>query len=343
MVDVPRQRLDERLVGDAELVVAAPEQDGRSLRVRSERELRRQPCLADPRLTGDEHDAAFTFGRGLPLVDQRGEVLVATHEREAGAGVEAWWQWPCLRGDLWERFPAHPRGGDGFGEALELDRSHALECLDRSRAGDDLDHVGADDPVRLREVAEARGLHDRRTEEVAVVVARVAEADPDPHRERLGVDGMTVAALDLLLDLDAACEGFRGTGERGHAAVAGPLHDFAVVAGYRAGDDRIVLSAQLVGGVVTEATALFGRTDEVGEHDGPRAVPHRHVEKTTRRADVVDMVKAGLVRDVGGRREHLRRVVCVASSGATGVGCAAVGHVDGSSWPGSSSPPHRSR
>ena len=56
VVDEERQRLDERLVRDADLVVAAAVQHQRTVAVRTPRDLAREPCLPDAGLAGEEHE-----------------------------------------------------------------------------------------------------------------------------------------------------------------------------------------------------------------------------------------------------------------------------------------------
>src|SRR5205807_1929978 len=70
--DVVAERLEPRLVGDAELLVAAPVEDGRPVLVRVQRLVAGEARLADPGLAGQEHDAARAAGR---LAPGRGELL----------------------------------------------------------------------------------------------------------------------------------------------------------------------------------------------------------------------------------------------------------------------------
>ena len=56
MVDREPQRLDERLVGNAELLLAAAEQHDRTVVMHLSCELRRETGLADAGLTGEEDE-----------------------------------------------------------------------------------------------------------------------------------------------------------------------------------------------------------------------------------------------------------------------------------------------
>ena len=84
VVDREPQRLDERLVGNPELLLAAAEQHDRTLVMDLSRELRRETGLADAGLTGEEDETGMGIvpGDHLPRRGQLLERVGAAHERE---------------------------------------------------------------------------------------------------------------------------------------------------------------------------------------------------------------------------------------------------------------------
>ena len=81
--DVPAERLDERLIGDQQLLVTAAEQHRRALLVCGVSELARQPRLADPRIAGDHREPSRPTPSVGPPGPQPPKRVLATDERAA--------------------------------------------------------------------------------------------------------------------------------------------------------------------------------------------------------------------------------------------------------------------
>ena len=128
VVDDERERLDERLVGNAQLVVAPAVDDGEPLRVDAARELAGQPCLADARLARHQDHRSLPVDRGAPEREQRVELGVAAHEREPAGGFEPLRERQAAL-DVRTRLPLDAQRGDRRGQALELERSDRREAL----------------------------------------------------------------------------------------------------------------------------------------------------------------------------------------------------------------------
>jgi hypothetical protein len=80
---VGAQRLDEGLKGEADVLVAAPVEDDGAVAVGAPGELPDQARLPDPRLTGDQGDAASTAAGLAPRLADRLELDLATDEGHA--------------------------------------------------------------------------------------------------------------------------------------------------------------------------------------------------------------------------------------------------------------------
>ncbi len=107
--DVVAQRLDERLVGDEGLLVAAARQHRRAPLVRRAGELPRQARLADPGLAREHHDAQAALAHRRPRCLQRSRRIGPADERAAVLARQQWGQWDTLLG---RRLPDHLAGGD---------------------------------------------------------------------------------------------------------------------------------------------------------------------------------------------------------------------------------------
>jgi hypothetical protein len=80
------QRLDPRLVGHREALVAAPVEHERPLAVHGARQFGGEPCLADARLTGD--DRSMRSGDCLgPQLAHASELSIAADQRKLGRDV----------------------------------------------------------------------------------------------------------------------------------------------------------------------------------------------------------------------------------------------------------------
>jgi hypothetical protein len=88
MVDEVAQRLDERLVGNAEVLVAPPGQHRRPFVVHRPGQLGRQTGLADPGFAGHEGEAQLAGRRLLPELPEPGQLAVPADEDAADVGQE---------------------------------------------------------------------------------------------------------------------------------------------------------------------------------------------------------------------------------------------------------------
>ena len=198
MVDREPQRLDERLVGNAELLLAAAEQHDRTLVVDLSRELRRETGLADAGLTGEEDETGMGIVAGdhLPRRGQLLQRLGSTHERELLRRPERGGKrQDGDRADRGERFPPHDARLDRIGQALQRERSDGIELVATASSGE-LPHECRDDDLpAVRRRAQPRRFDHRRAEQVVTLSPRVPGADADAEHDQL-------LAARRLLDLD---------------------------------------------------------------------------------------------------------------------------------------------
>ena len=117
--DVVAQGLYERLIGDQRLLVTAPQQDRRAVRVGGAAELRRQPRLADPRLADQHRDAPASITRVLPVGRQLLERRVAADQRRRPRDHERRRQRDSA---LRRRFPPDLARGQRLGDSLQRQR-----------------------------------------------------------------------------------------------------------------------------------------------------------------------------------------------------------------------------
>src|SRR5207245_8094980 len=84
--DVVAEGLDERLVRQTDLLVAATVKNGRGVPGDADSELGRQPALADAGLTSEPHELyPLVVPRPLPGRGEQGPLSVAADEREVSA------------------------------------------------------------------------------------------------------------------------------------------------------------------------------------------------------------------------------------------------------------------
>ena len=271
------QCLDERLVRDDRVLVAASVEDGAVLLGDDARELAHEAGLADPRLAGDECDAPDPFPRSLPRARETFELARASRELVAAAGKRR----AHRREAAGERVDRLQRGELG---AQPGDRQlvHALRAGDPAQpvqpeidqvevVGQGIAHeccAGAREhdlaPVRRRHQP-ARAVQ-RRAEVVAVALVHLAGVDA--HADRQRSDRTPRLGRERAHRLHGSGDGIRDGRQRGVRTVAGGLEDAARVLLDGIAEDRVVTRQCLPHGV----GMLFPqarRTLDVGaEEDG---------------------------------------------------------------------------
>ena len=273
--EVLAKGFDERHVRQRQFLVAAAEEDACTFGVRGPCKLRRQTCLANPRLAREQDELALAGFRLRPGVAEGSEGRVAPDERRAFAAEERCGQGQCLGTFFDCRFPVHFAGENGFGEALqgegaevgELERASGTDQAARKVGGDNLTTVGA--------VAETLGDNNRSPEVVLLVPDRLAdmEADADMKRSlRLAL----VVAMHALLHRDRGGEGVQGAGEDDHQAIAQALHFLAAMAGDGLTKKPEVRAVEYFGSVIAETVEQLGGADQVGkeQRDDTRRFGH---------------------------------------------------------------------
>src|SRR4029079_5076914 len=91
-----------------------------------------------------------------------------------------------------------------------------------------------------------------------------------------------IATLDALLQRDAGFERVGGAGASTHGAVTGALDELTVMTCQGERDDGVMLLAERVRGVVADAHALLGGTDDVGEEHCPHSASQHSTQATHR-------------------------------------------------------------
>ncbi len=316
-VDDEAQRLDEGLVGDAQLLLAPAEKHHRTVPVHLTGELRRHACLPDAGLAGKHHDPGVGMrpGCGLPSNPELVHLLRAADERDLLGGCERRRQRQVDEGRGVEWSPHNRTGLDRLGQALQGECADALELVPTSRPRECACKRRHQDLTALRGAAQPRRLDHGGAEEIVSLSPRVAGADADPQREGRRVRGR-------LLDRDASADRVSRASERGHVAVAEAFDEQTVVALDRCRDGGIDCCEQHVGLVVTEPAAELRRADDVGEEHGPRATFDHDGGSAVRRSR-----SAAKVASIGARVTRSSRVCAnVASPGpkfAAGMPCSA--------------------
>jgi hypothetical protein len=266
-VDVPAQRLGDRLVGHGQLLVATAPQHDAALLVGEAGQLLDQAGLADAGLTGDQHDPPLPADRLLPGVHQRVPLRDPAGEREHVGQLDGRWQRDadrvrafvvgCRPDDLAHRQRAR--------DALELQLTDRSQLVVGPRPGEHPDHVGGQDLAALGRRAEPGRLHHRRAEPVVVFEGGLAGAEPHPHLQRPSVE--PALAGHGLLHGHRALDRVGGAAVAGHHRITDRL-DLGPAGGRDGRAQELEVGApHLVGGVVAELLAKLGRSDQIGEQD----------------------------------------------------------------------------
>jgi hypothetical protein len=118
------QRLDERLVGHTEVLIAAPGQHHGPFVMNRTCEFGRQPRLAHPRLAGHQRHPQLASRCFLPQLPQPCKLAVPPDEDPPDVGQEGWQRDRGLR----ERLPTDLDGRDRLGQPLQVQAANGREA-----------------------------------------------------------------------------------------------------------------------------------------------------------------------------------------------------------------------
>ncbi len=308
------QRVDERLVGNPHVVVAAPIQDERPSVVGGSRDLGRQSRLADARFAGNKRDCTITSLGEVQQVGQHFELPVPAGERKLSVRPQHRVE-RSTSGNvrIADGSPVHLVCDHGFREAFELHRSQRGQLVTVATTRQDAYDVGDQDLAALGTGTQSGGLDYWGAEAVAVIPRDVARADPDAHgRSAVAVP---VGDGDRLLHCDRGRDRARRASERGDDAVAHSLDDFSTVLQDEFGQQPIVSAAETVGRVLADRHPQLRRADQVRDQDrdGSR-IPHRsqRTQRASGQADKTSISVSGAQAldesrlELGGQRGRQR-------------------------------------
>ena len=125
-----------------------------------------------------------------------------------------------------------------------------------------------------------------------MVLDRFARVDADPNAQGLG--RVSVVSGKSPLDIGGGAHRVRNIVEGGHNAVAGML-DLAPTVRLKPAPDQCVMRPhEFERRAVTETRRHLGRTDNVGEHDGPQPGVHGGSDCARGRARIADAAEERL-------------------------------------------------
>ena len=187
--------------------------------------------------------------------------------------------------------PLKPEHLSLIGKALKspLAKRHESRCVLLAQLARE---SGNDDAVRLGFAAEPRRKLDRRAEEVVALRHWFARVDADPNAQGLGRVGVVGGKSPL--DIGGGAHRVRHVVEGGHNAVAGMLDLAPAVRLKPAPDQRVMRPHEFERRAVTETRRHLGRTDDVGEHDGPQPGVYGGGGRTWCRARIADAAEERL-------------------------------------------------
>ena len=263
VVDVVPERLRERLVRDREALVAPAEQDERGLVVELPGDLGHEPRLAD---TGFARQEARPPGTGLGVIpggEEPGPLVVSADERELVATKEGRGQWSGRPG----RLPQDLERGQGFGEPLQVERTHGDEARAGATPRQCPHRVAAEDLVPVGGVAQPCCLDDGHAVYVVPVDVHVADREPHADVEPGRVDRPPLC-IDGALQRDGTFDRARRTLEDGHDPVAEAFDD-RPVARFDAVAQQVVEGlSHPIGGGVTDRCSPPRRPHDICEQHG---------------------------------------------------------------------------
>ena len=228
------QRFDERLVRDAEILIAAPGQHHGAFVMGPPGQFGGQAGLTHPRLAGKEGDPQLARRRFLPQLPEPLELGVPADEDTADVGQERRQGDGGLSGQL----PVDLDRRHRLGKPFQLQAPNSGEG-DLTRTGERAHGVRSQDLPALRLAAEPSCLDDRSAEAVLAFENDVPGADSDTHVQRRRA--RPIVPPHRLLDGDRRLYGVRRSGEGGHDPVAQVLDEAAALGVDRVGHQPVVL------------------------------------------------------------------------------------------------------
>jgi hypothetical protein len=296
-LDVVGECLDPRSVGQGQFLIRAPIEHDRPLGARLERGLDGEARLADPRLAGDQRQAALGFDRLFEQVPQARALGGAPHEPawrhllKAGRQRE---QWPFLG----EWLPGDLDHIERLGKSLQRERTDCLEGVSVPSARQWGDQVLGQDLPALGTVAQTCRLGYGHAEVVAVGRSRVAHAEANPDRELLVA--LAVAALEALLHPHRTRDSLRGALEDDEEAVAPVLYLAPARLVNRRAQEREVLVSKLICGLWPNPRLEPGGANKVGDQDRdcldgahPHPLGQRHTSSCPKSYSALVCVQTG--------------------------------------------------
>jgi hypothetical protein len=259
--------VDERLVRHAELLVAAPVQDGGTVGVHPPRQLGHEAGLAHTRLTRHQHEPARTGDGPAPALVQHRHLGGAADEHEPLRGVERVGEG---RAEAAPDVPAHAAGRHRLQKAFQLHQPDRLEIRPRPGPDDGGHEVVDQDLAGLGGGAQPGRFDDGRAEPVAVLHGRLADRDAGPQGQRHARVAPAEPG-DRALHGGRGGDGLGGGGEADHEAVAQVLDLDAAVRLDRVAQRTHVVAPHVVAAFVGQPRQQRGGVDEVAEQqrDGP--------------------------------------------------------------------------
>ena len=239
------QRLHERLVRHAEVLVAAAGQHRGSLVVHLPGQLGGQPGLPDAGLPGQEGDPGFTGPRLLPQLGEPVELAVPADEDLSNVGEEGRERHRGLGGGL----PVDLDCRERTRKSLELEttdrREGFLACV-----GHPPDDLRGENLPAPGGAAQPGRLDHRGAEAVVTLEDDVTGTDPDANAECRAAG--PVMAVNGLLNGHRRLHRIRRTGEGGHETVAEVLDHGSAAPADGAGHQGVMLAAQGFGRDLTQ-------------------------------------------------------------------------------------------
>ena len=256
------QRLDERLVGNGNVLVARAEQHHAAVTVGVEGDLGGQSGLAHPGLTRQQnHPKCPLLGllpgrlQCLPFPSPADEGQRPVHGKP---GRKRW-------GSVGQGIPADLEDRHRLGQPFQLHRTEGLEAVTTPGASERSGQLGDEDLAAFGPGAQPGRLDHRTAKIIGFLVGRLAHGHADPHRQR--VPHPAVLALNRLLHGHGARNGVAGRPESDHQPVSKVLHLGPRVLPDPFPEGGEVRLTQLLRSLRPQTGGHLRRPDQVGEED----------------------------------------------------------------------------